>query len=301
MALEKLNSVVLILIILGANCVPGAAQQLHDSPLARILDSDDDTNVIPNRDDLENALQELKNQTDQLRSALVEKNASENGVGPSSSKLISEDDQKRMRDIHQRIELLKKIYREKLVENAQGSVPAILPGSPPNSAIEMPRSDGTNRPIIEPPISEMMDFEQTDATNSIQQDQAPPPTMSAERVLPQPVNIFEMGNSLFQTGNLSAALDAYQSVERSSLTAFDANWLDYMKACCHRRLGNFEDSEAAYREIANIKGSDHPIGSATWWLKYLESNLESKYRFAQLDDEIETLLKRAQSHVDGQK
>jgi hypothetical protein len=86
-----------------------------------------------------------------------------------------------------------------------------------------------------------------------------------------------MANSLFQTGRISTALDAYEAVDINSLTAFDATWLRFMIASCKRRLGDVTNSTRTYRRISEEKNSANLVKAAQWWLSHNEEMTNNRY------------------------
>ncbi|MEM7454253.1 MAG: hypothetical protein AAF456_07845 [Planctomycetota bacterium] len=122
--------------------------------------------------------------------------------------------------------------------------------------------------------------------------------ITGDRVLPEPVNAFEMGNSLLMTGSAESALKAYESVDRTQLNTFDAIWLDFLIATCKRRTGDIDGAEAIYREITNDQViTGHPVEEAAWWLDRIEQSSAAEEKYRSIESELAILIQRAENHV----
>ena len=232
------------------------------------------------------------------------------GLTPDSGESVSQ--------IRERIKLLKTLYQNQpakaLPAGSQGPAtgPAAVPQppsqtrrqppfplptenrrSPPAPTHSIQRVGVTSASSYSPPnaIPEIKEVTETDTLQL---------SLEAERVLDDPVNAFELGNSLFQTGNLGAALKAFNAVDRDQITAFDQLWLDYATACCHRRLGDQSKAEALFRDLVNRnpQSLEPPVVQAKWWLNYLKNKKAYLESTARLDEEIKSLLEKAENSVD---
>ena len=116
----------------------------------------------------------------------------------------------------------------------------------------------------------------------------------AKSVIPGPINPFEMGNSLFQTGKIATALDAYETVDMENMSVFDAAWLRYMKATCHRQLGNHKDADRIYREISKEKNVRVLVDSAKWWLKQSDRTSNFEAQLEQLQSNLDIMDERSE-------
>lgn len=250
---------------------------------------------------LEADLQRLTEATAQLRSQL----ATPANAGPASNtnqeRGAGFDRDQTLRDINMRIDLLKKVYSEKT------AAPPLNPtqNSGAKQPLVPPKDPNKTQPNGSVPVESMMNFANTETNpgspNPIgvsPNGQVEMTPVSAERVLPQPVDAFEMGNSLFQTGNLDAAMKAYESVDRGKVTASESVWLDFMTACCHRRLGEPGKAEAIYRQLVNEANSKFLLDPSEAWLNYLKTKGDFSLGFEQLDLEIDSLVKQAMKHVE---
>ncbi|QEG23357.1 tetratricopeptide repeat protein [Mariniblastus fucicola] len=217
-------------------------------------------------------------------------------------------------DIVQRIELLKQIYAQKRIEEqAVSQADLQLPSrsiasAPPTTAAAetIPGnsrnsfSQRTNNRMPIPRDARAMPAPATTNAQPTEQTVSDPSRASpsnANRIFPDPVNLFELGNSLYQTGELQTALEAYSQVDRSEITAAEAVWLDFMMASCYRRMGSWENATSLYREVANQSSAPNLAKPARRWLKQLDLLSNSKSSFAQIETEISSLIETAKEHV----
>lgn len=189
-------------------------------------------------------------------------------------------------DIFDRIELLKKINRDK--SNPENRSPTSNPPLPEPIPPNVPNVD--NLETLPTPMP---------ASSEPSANSQPTPTtrpMATDRVLSEPVNAFEMGNSLFQTGHIATALDAYNAVDLETMSVFDATWLNFMKATCNRKLGNTNEASAAYRQISNERNSPHLVEASAWWLKHNEALNAVETNFEQIQRNIDSVADRIKNY-----
>ena len=200
------------------------------------------------------------------------------------------------RDIYERIDLLKKIYRQRRIEaklenqtpqsppktmRQVGTVSDARAQAPPkDTALAEPTAETQDEMLAEDPSLEPMT----------------PAASKNRQVLSEPVDAFEMGNSLFQTGRVETALRAYDSVDQSKITAFDSTWLEFMMATCKRRLGKTEEAIGTYRRIANEKNSGSLVKASRWWLKHLENSEKNLATFKEMQAKIDNVTERVNSY-----
>lgn len=192
-------------------------------------------------------------------------------------------------DILYRIELLRRIKNR---QDAQDD--AAVQASNPL------RGSGRREPKASPMETIPADTESPSAlpspTTSRPEEQLPSrqvsPPLTGTKVLPSPVDAFEMGNSLFQAGRVSTALSAYEAAELDKMSVFDATWLRCMKANCYRQLGNADESARIYREISNERNSIYLSKSAKWWLDQNKRISNSMNAFERLNMDIESIDQR---------
>lgn len=204
-------------------------------------------------------------------------------------------------DIFYRIDLLNRIKRDKSMTDQMKTQAAnqIMGTAQPEPN---PKLIVEARPIPQPtkmesqigapnlnPMPEPMNMANKPAENPLSN---PLTNQNADRILPEPVDTFEMANSLFQTGRISTALDAYEAVDVNSLTAFDAAWLRFMIANCKRRLGEVTKATRVYRDLSEEKDSANLVQASQWWLKHNEEMTNTNINFEQLQRDIEAVRER---------
>jgi hypothetical protein len=103
-----------------------------------------------------------------------------------------------------------------------------------------------------------------EALDSTTHDEPPAP-VSAD--LPGTrINRLALADSLFGSGQIELALQAYNSIELTRLAAADRYWIEYQIANCHRRLGDSPESERRYRRLAGAVDGGWCAAHARWWL-----------------------------------
>jgi tetratricopeptide (TPR) repeat protein len=191
-------------------------------------------------------------------------------------------------DIYERIELLKRIYEQREFDARAASVqPAAAEAPPALEELPLPM------PVQERPTPKNM----SEIGSQFAAAATAAPTSNAQRAVSAPVDLFELGNSLYQTGNLLTALDAYVQVDRNTITAAEAVWLDFMIASCHRRMGNWDDASRLYREVANQNDAPYLTKPAQSWLKQVELASKSKTEYSDIENQINLLLEKGQTNV----
>lgn len=131
-----------------------------------------------------------------------------------------------------------------------------------------------------------------------QAPEAPVPTsMEAQKVLPSAVDHLQLGQSLYQTKNYSAALKALKVIDPDSLSIADQNWLELLTALCQRRIGERDAAQAAFRVLANTDGNDFTGPVASWWLSQSELVDNARMKLQDINDQLGPLQERIESHV----
>lgn len=189
-------------------------------------------------------------------------------------------------DIYQRIELLNQIYDERKAElarkkakeeNAQQETKPVDPESMGGTVENQVTPEATDSP-------ETQDWTQGVGIQATPSDS-------------NPVDVFELGNSLYQTGRIETALRAYQQVDRSTLTATEGVWLDFQLANSYRRLGEVEKAKTLYRAIANQSDAANLVKPAQMWLKQLAVTAKFESTMKLIESELTSQQERAIQHV----
>ncbi|MFT7632299.1 MAG: tetratricopeptide (TPR) repeat protein [Mariniblastus sp.] len=113
--------------------------------------------------------------------------------------------------------------------------------------------------------------------------------VAAKPVMAKPINPFKLGNSLFKTGNISAARRSYDSA-LAEADSDEKTWLKCLIACCYRLEGDFESAETTFREVTHLKTGFYAVDHANWSLDYLEQRRNSLQQFQAIEAEIDGVI-----------
>ena len=114
-------------------------------------------------------------------------------------------------------------------------------------------------------------------------DTAPTPTGPEPPPLPptgQFVDPVALAEALFRAGDYEAALGTYRLLDVSGMDNEKRLAIQYMTACCLRKLGKLDEAATLYREVANAKEDAILAECAQWqlgavtWRRDLESRLQ---------------------------
>jgi tetratricopeptide (TPR) repeat protein len=103
-----------------------------------------------------------------------------------------------------------------------------------------------------------------------------------------PVDPQSLAMALFLTGEYEAALNAYRKLEQEEQKIENHVPLQYMIACCLRKLGKLEEAATLYREVANSGGNEILVENAQWYLRSMKERHE-------LETQLEELRQRRQT------
>ncbi|MCA9168576.1 MAG: hypothetical protein KDB23_12965 [Planctomycetales bacterium] len=80
------------------------------------------------------------------------------------------------------------------------------------------------------------------------------------------VDSLRLANNLYGSNEIKLALDIYQRMDKAGLDQLDQLWVEYQIGNCHRRLGNRQESERAFRIVTSRDKSTWIGENARWWL-----------------------------------
>lgn len=207
-------------------------------------------------------------------------------------------------EIRERIRMLQRLRSRPGSAPPPPSVQQILQpplplSSTPLNADDEPKADdaAAAQSPIEPSLTDIQINLETKSTSVPDLQQIAQPSILAKRMMDRPVDSLALAESLYRTGNIQSALKALRSVELDGLSPSDRSWIDLLTALCQRRLGQGDDAEALFREIANDKSVDYPTQAAKWWLAHTEKTNQTQPAMKALDAEISQLLQRSQEYV----
>jgi hypothetical protein len=96
-----------------------------------------------------------------------------------------------------------------------------------------------------------------------------------------PVDSRTLAETLFLAGDHASALKIYRQLEQEEQRGDERTVLQYMIACCLRKLGKFDEASLLYREVANSGGDEVLMENAQWYLREMKERRELE---GQLDE-----------------
>lgn len=110
----------------------------------------------------------------------------------------------------------------------------------------------------------------------------PTPTNATAASTPeiQPGDPLLVARSLFRAGDYGATLETYRQIDQNGLTPDERVLVQYMSACCLRKLGRLDEAAVLYREVANAHEDEVLTDCALWhlsainWRRDMEKELE---------------------------
>lgn len=118
------------------------------------------------------------------------------------------------------------------------------------------------------------------------------PDNSAKILTEAPVDPLSLAQSLFLSGDHAAALNAYRKLEQEEQKAEERIVIQYMIACCLRKLGKLNEAAVLFREVANSRGSDILVENAQWYLRAMKDRRELQTQLDELRQRRQSLLPR---------
>lgn len=113
-------------------------------------------------------------------------------------------------------------------------------------------------------------------------------------IFSEPVNPLELANSLFLTGNYSAARKQFESQLRNQQqqhTAEEKAWLQCLIGCCFRLESDFEPAETMFRSSTKNQKSAFAFNHSKWSLSYIQQRRKRAEEFESIEQEFDTILK----------
>ncbi len=89
-----------------------------------------------------------------------------------------------------------------------------------------------------------------------------------------PGDRLKQAENLYRAGEIRAAQKVLQSIDLAALASKQASLAKYLRACCHRRLGDYEQARQIYRDIAASKDDAFLAECAAWQLQAIRSREE---------------------------
>jgi Fe-S oxidoreductase len=98
----------------------------------------------------------------------------------------------------------------------------------------------------------------------------------------RPLDTIRMAENLFRDGDVDAALRAFRLVEQTPLPREDRAFVQYMTACCLRKMNKRSEAAVIYREVADAKEDEFIAECAIWQLSLIRSTQELEAQLEQL-------------------
>ena len=191
-------------------------------------------------------------------------------------------DRQRLDSINNRLELIGKLIAEE--KRSQIKPLNNNPNLPQPAVDQGDQTSETNGPpeIAQPPTKDP-EFQPT-----IKPQETGFP--DSQTVVPEPVDLVKLGNSLFRTGNYDRSIRSYQARLDQENDPAEQSWLKLMIACNHRLLGQLDQAESLFREVSNLRSAAPFVAQhARWSLKMIERRRVMKAEADQLQATLELL------------
>lgn len=98
----------------------------------------------------------------------------------------------------------------------------------------------------------------------------------------RPVDSLRLAMNLFRDNDFDAALRACRLIDPATLSREDRTFVQYMSACCLRRLGKRGEAAVIYREVADAREDEFVAECAVWQLALIRSSQELEAQLEQL-------------------
>ena len=235
-------------------------------------------------------------------------NSNSFGEGAENGSNAELDHSKQLDAIRERLGLIRKMRRQKFVStnpqtppanpfrgsssNTAPPVPSVESGATAPTALPSMQDQATANPTLDAIQANIQGTAQDESGQQTEKDK----NLKAEAVVNTPVNKLELAQSLFQTKNYTAALQAIDSIEREQLADSDNAWLELLAALCHRRLGQQTDFESILREISNAKAGARATSVARNWLKQSEITEDTRAATEQVFRDVEILSEKVRNY-----
>lgn len=113
------------------------------------------------------------------------------------------------------------------------------------------------------------------------------PPRNTKPILPmtdgRPVDGIREGMNFFRDNDFNSALFAFKSLDVNSLASReDRAFVQYMKACCFRRLNRMNDSVNLFREVADAHDDEFLAECAIWQLTMIRQAQDLQIQIDQL-------------------
>ena len=301
----RIRIVILMIATLGLGMIPAVSfARIAQEPGAGADPAKDSDNEPPTLSAVPASTQRMGSKEqleilEKLQTSLKQQSLSETDSSSDLQefKFDQQGGNKRVETIHQRIRQLKAILekersaaeanRRRASQLKANNSPPVIPSSAPSAELNPPESKAVAAPVIA----------QTDIKivqpKAIEQDSELPPTANplpdGIQVLSNPVNSFELANSLYATGSYGQALKSYESLLQEDVSEYDRNWLLCLSANCYRLQGDRSKAESLYREVISTREKSYAADYSQWFLDHLTNKKQIQEELRLLTGELDTL------------
>ncbi|MDB5312196.1 MAG: hypothetical protein JWO38_6398 [Gemmataceae bacterium] len=110
-----------------------------------------------------------------------------------------------------------------------------------------------------------------------------PPSPRTKFDLPErPLDTLRVAENLFREGDVDGALRAFRLIDPTQLPREDRAFVQYMTACCLRKMNKRAEAAVVYREVADAKEDEFIAECAIWQLSLIRSTQELEAQLEQL-------------------
>lgn len=218
---------------------------------------------------------------------------SQSGYSPKSTNAF---DQERVKSINDRIKLIKRLMDRRQNKTAGTDT---IPMPMADNNVMTSKGPDVPRKEFDPlanrgELPAEANWNKSDSP--IEADQ--PSTVETMKVMgtpvtAKPIDSFELGNSLFLTGNLKAARKSYESRLETAVSPDEEAWLQCLIGSCYRLEGDLVNAETMYREVVRKKDDSYPVQYARWCLQYVEQKRKLTEQYGMIEAEIQHILTEA--------
>ncbi len=84
----------------------------------------------------------------------------------------------------------------------------------------------------------------------------------------------------------------YRQLEQEEQKSEGRVTIQYMTACCLRKLGKKDEAAMLYREVANSGGNEALVENAQWYLRAMKERRELEGQFEELRQQRQSVTPR---------
>ena len=191
----------------------------------------------------------------------------------------------RIRQIHERIDLLKSIIEQDRKNTAT---------KPMHRELPMKSIEKTNSPNQAPVNKSSMTMNESAEPKFVPSIDTDKLSATLPNVTDKPLDAVELAYSLYMTGNYSTAIKNLQAALKQEHTPDEAAWMNCLMGCCYRMQQKFDESEQLFRKSANQKsGAGISAKYSNWKLQYIESRKSAIQALRDIDTELKPYIQEA--------